>query len=163
MKCVLTAFFLIQVFFTWFGVLYHNFFLDKALRCAGFRGGIGVMVLLLLLQLLWFRDCVTYCWFDAVRCDWRFFIVTRCTSSWIAYVEKWFIMSRRRDSLTIKIKPTKTNQILDLLQSLYEFLLKISSFCFFSWNEEKSAFGHFFEFWLIIWNITFTHVTYNNH
>lgn len=111
---LLTSFLLVQILFTWFGVLDHNFFLDKVLRCVGFSGVGQLMLLLLLLpllQLLLLRDCVTYCWFDAIRCDWRVFIVIRCTSSWIANVEKWFIMGRRRDSWTIKIKPMRDKQM----------------------------------------------------
>lgn len=91
----LTSLFWIQVFFTRFRVLYHILLLDQtAFRWIGF----GIQC-----------DGVTYWWFDAIRCGWRFFIVTRCTS-WIANVEKGFIMCRWRNSLTIKIKPTETKE-----------------------------------------------------
>lgn len=96
----LTSFFLIQILFARFGVLDHVFLLNA----------IGPRGLRLDVHLL-FGDCVAYCWLDA-GISRRFLIVIGCTS-WVANVEKRFIMSRWRYGLTIEIKPNwrKTNII----------------------------------------------------
>lgn len=88
----ITSFFLIQILLAGLCVLHHVLFLEQCFRRIRF----GIQLL--------FDDGVTDWWFYSVGRSGCFLIVTCCTS-WIANVEKWFIMSRRRNCLIIKIKP----------------------------------------------------------
>lgn len=93
LQWTLTSLLRIQVLLTRFSVLHHNLLVGQSSRC------IGLCIQILL------SDGVTYCWFDAIRRSWRVLIGIGCTS-WIANIEKRFIVSRWRYSLTIKIKPS---------------------------------------------------------
>lgn len=87
-----TSVFVIEKFFTGLSMLHHIF----CFRCIEFDCTSCRICFL-------FIQCVTYCWFKIVWRCWWIRVVIGC-SSWISYVEKWFIMSWWWYCLAIKIK-----------------------------------------------------------